>query len=154
MDVPEVLTLCAEGLHEILGYERVNILAVDESRENLRFIISTGAEEDVRGHRSLLMSEAASFTNALQRKNCLLLMIFPDFLKNFHLKPPVSAIKAIRSNNFIICPFVVKGETIGVFGIDNKYSKRALNDTDVDTVKAFCRSGCFSNHKDQSAQGN
>jgi len=51
MDVPEVLSLCAEGLHEILGYERVNIFEVDEPRENLRFIVSTGAEEDVRGQK-------------------------------------------------------------------------------------------------------
>jgi methyl-accepting chemotaxis protein len=36
-----------------------------------------------------------------------------------------------------VCPLVVKSETIGVFAIDNKFSKRALNDTDVDTIKLF-----------------
>jgi methyl-accepting chemotaxis protein len=32
---------------------------------------------------------------------------------------------------------VVKGQTIGAFGIDNKSSKRALNDSDVDTIMLF-----------------
>jgi methyl-accepting chemotaxis protein len=59
------------------------------------------------------------------------------FPEEFHLKPPCDAIKAIRSRNFILCPLVVKGETVGVFGVDNKYSKRILNDTDVDTIRLF-----------------
>jgi methyl-accepting chemotaxis protein len=137
MDIPEVLALCAEGLHEILGYERVNILVVDESRENLRFIISTGAEEDVRGHRIPLDDRSGVIYKCFAEKKLFIIDDISRFPEDFHLKPPCNKIKALRSNNFIICPFVVKGEAIGVFGIDNKYSKRALNDTDVDTVKLF-----------------
>jgi len=137
MDVSEVLSLCAEGLHEILGYERVNILAVDEARENLRFIISTGAEEDVRGHRIPLDERSGVIYKCFAEKRLFIINDISAFPEDYLLKPPCSNIKALRSNNFIICPLVVKGETIGVFGIDNKYSKRALNDTDVDTVKLF-----------------
>lgn len=137
MDVPEVLSLCAEGLHEILGYERVNILAVDESRENLRFVISTGAEEDVRGHRIPLDGRSGVIYKCFAEKKLFMIDDISKFPPDFHLQPPCSKIKAIRSNNFILCPLVVKGEAVGVFGIDNKYSKRALNDTDIDTVKLF-----------------
>lgn len=137
MDVPEVLSLCAEGLHEILGYERVNILAVDDSRENLRFVISTGAEEDVRGHRIPLDERSGVIYKCFAEKKLFIVDDISRFPADFHLQPPCSKIKAIRSNNFILCPLVVKGEAVGVFGIDNKYSKRALNDTDVDTVKLF-----------------
>ena len=137
MDVPEVLALCAEGLHEILGYERVNILAVDESRENLRFVISTGAEEDVRGHRIPLDERSGVIYKCFAEKKLFIVDDISRFPADFHLQPPCNKIKAIRSNNFILCPLVVKGEAVGVFGIDNKYSKRALNDTDVDTVKLF-----------------
>lgn len=137
MDVPEVLSLCAEGLHDILGYERVNILSVDEARENLRFVISTGAEDDVRGHRIPLDNRSGVIFKCFSEKKLYLVDDISRFPEDFHLKPPCNSIKAIRSNNFIICPLVVKGEAIGVFGIDNKFSKRALNDTDVDTVRLF-----------------
>ncbi len=137
MDVPEVLTLCAEGLHEILGYERVNILTVDEARENLRFIISTGAEEDVKGHRIPLDGRSGVIFKCFAEKKLYLVDDISRYPDDFHLKAPCNSIKALRSNNFILCPLVVKGEAVGVFGIDNKYSKRALNDTDVDTAKLF-----------------
>ncbi|NVN97921.1 MAG: GAF domain-containing protein [Geobacteraceae bacterium] len=137
MEVSQVLLLCAEGLHEILGYERVNIFTVDEARENLRFIISTGAEEDVRGHRIPLDERSGVIYKCFSEKKLFLVDDISRFPEDFHLKPPCSTIKAIRSNNFIICPLVIKGEAVGVFGIDNKYSKRILNDTDVDTVKLF-----------------
>lgn len=137
LEVGEVLTLCAEGLHDILGYERVNIFLVDEARESLRFIISTNAEEDVKGHRIPLDERSGVIFKCYKEKRLYLVNDIAKFPEDFHLKPPCTAIKAIRSNNFIICPVVVKGETVAVFGIDNKYSKRALNDTDVDTAKLF-----------------
>jgi methyl-accepting chemotaxis protein len=137
MDVPEVLSLCAEGLHDILGYERVNIFMVDEMKENLRFVISTGAEEDVKGTVIPLDQRSGVIFKCYIEKKLFIIDDIARFPEEFHLKPPCDAIKAIRSNNFIICPLVVKGETIGIFGIDNKYSKRALNDTDVDTIRLF-----------------
>lgn len=137
MEASEVLLLCAEGLNEILGYERVNIFTVDEARENLKFIISTGAEEDVRGHRIPLDERSGVIYKCFSEKKLFLVDDISKFPADYHLKPPVSNIKAIRSSNFVLCPLVIKGEAVGVFGIDNKFSKRSLNDTDVDTVKLF-----------------
>jgi methyl-accepting chemotaxis protein len=137
MDFPEVLKLCADGLHDILGYERVNIFTLDETGDNLRFVISTGAEEDVKGHRIPLDERSGVIYKCCAEKKLFLVDDISRFPEEFHLKPPCNSIKALRSNNFIVCPLVVKGETIGVFAIDNKYSKRALNDTDVDTIKLF-----------------
>jgi methyl-accepting chemotaxis protein len=56
---------------------------------------------------------------------------------DYLLQPPFDMIEPLRSATFILCPIVVKGESIGVFGIDNKRSHRALNDTDVDTLRLF-----------------
>ena len=137
MDMPEVLSLCAEGLHKILGYERVNIMEVDEPRENLRFVISTGAEEDVTGQKIPLDDRSGVIYKCFAEKKLFFVDDIAKFPVEFHLKPPVNKIKAIRSNNFILCPLVVKGETVGIFAIDNKFSKRNLNDTDVDTLKLF-----------------
>jgi len=137
MDLSEVLTLCAEGLHDILGYERVNILLSDESRENLRFVISTASDEDARGITIPLDERSGIIYKCFAEKKLYLVDDIAKYPQEFHLKSPYDTIKAIRSSNFVICPLVVKGEAIGVFGIDNKLSKRRLNDTDVDTVKLF-----------------
>lgn len=137
MNCSDLLELCAEGLHDILGYERVNIFMTDAARENLCFIISTGAEEDVRGIKIPLDLRSGIIYKCFAEKKLFIVDDISRFSDDYHLKPPVSSIKAIRSSNFILCPLVVKGETVGVFGIDNKYSKRALNDTDVDTIKLF-----------------
>lgn len=136
-EIAEVLSLCAEGLHDILGYERVNIFVVDEARENLRFMISTGADEDVTGYRIPLDDRGGVIFKCFKEKRLFLIDDITKFPEEFHLKPPFSSIKAIRSSNFILCPVVIKGEAVAVFGVDNKYSKRALNDTDVDTVRLF-----------------
>jgi len=137
MDLAEVLSLCAEGLHEILGYERVNILLSDEAKKNLRFMISTSSDEDVRGVTLPLDERSGIIYKCYAEKKLFIVDDMAKYPADYHLQPPYDSIKAIRSNNFVICPLVVKGEAIGVFGIDNKYSKRRLNDTDVDTIKLF-----------------
>jgi methyl-accepting chemotaxis protein len=100
-------------------------------------MISTGAEEDVRGVTIPLDDRSGVIFKCYAEKRLFMVDDISKFPPDFHLKPPIDAIKAIRSNNFIICPLVVKGVVIGVFGIDNKFSRRKLNDTDVDTVKLF-----------------
>lgn len=137
MDLSEVLALCAEGLHEILGYERVNILLSDDAKENLRFVISTASDEDARNLTIPLDDRSGIIYKCFAEKKLYIVDDISKYPEEFHLKPPYDSIKALRSNNFVICPLVVKGEPIGIFGIDNKYSKRKLNDTDVDTVKLF-----------------
>ena len=137
MDLPEVLKLCAEGLHDILGYGRVNILMVDELKQNLRFVISRGTEEDAKEAQIPLDDRSGIIFKCYADRKLFLVDDIARFPAEYHLKPPCDAIKALRSKSFILCPLVVKGETIAIFGIDNKYSKRALNDTDVDTIKLF-----------------
>ena len=57
--------------------------------------------------------------------------------EDYHLKPPHNKLSPLRSKSFILCPIVVKTDTVGIFGIDNKNSHRALNDSDVDTIMLF-----------------
>jgi hypothetical protein len=38
------MSLCTEGLHEVLGFERVNVLMADPERKNLHFLLATGSE--------------------------------------------------------------------------------------------------------------
>lgn len=138
LNVQEVLSLCAEGLHDILGYERVNILMADEDRTNLRFVAATGSEGfDTTGVTLPLDERGGVIFKCFAEKKLYLVDDIGKFPESFQVHPPFNAITPIRSRSFVICPIVVKGESMGLFGIDNKHSHRALNDTDVDTIKLF-----------------
>ncbi len=138
LNVEEVLSLCAEGLHDILGYERVNILMADEKRTSLLFVASTGSEGfDPSGVTMPLDERSGVIYKCFAEQKLYHIDDISKYPATFQVQPPFNAIRPIRSRSFIMCPIVVKGESIGLFGIDNKKSHRALNDTDVDTVKLF-----------------
>lgn len=138
INVQEVLSLCAEGLHDVLGYERVNILMADEERQSLHFVAATGSDSFVKTGVTLPLDSRSGIINkCFSEKKLFLIDDISKYPVDYHLQPPFNSIHPLRSRSFVICPIVVKGEAIGIFGIDNKLSQRPLNDTDVDTIKLF-----------------
>jgi methyl-accepting chemotaxis protein len=136
--VNEILSLCAEGLHDILGYERVNILMPDDSRSNLYFFATTGSEGfDPEGVTLPLDARSGVIYKSFAERKFYLVDDIGKYPPEFQVQAPYNRIKPIRSRSFMICPIVVKGETIGLFAIDNKFTHRSLNETDVDTLKLF-----------------
>ena len=136
IDADEVLKLCIHGLHDILGYERVNLLMVDEERTKLNFVAATGSDGyDIQGVSVPLDARSGIVYRCLRDKQLFLIDDIGNCPKEYLLQPPFDTIKPLRSRSFVICPIVVKGESVGIFGIDNKFSHRSLNDTDVDTIR-------------------
>jgi methyl-accepting chemotaxis protein len=138
LNVQEVLSLCAEGLHEVLGYERVNILMADKALTHLYFVAATGSEGfNPTGVTMPLDERIGVIHKSFAEKKVYLIEDIGTCPPNFQVQPPFNDIRPIRSRSFVLCPIVVKGESVGLFGIDNKFTHRTLNDTDVDTVKLF-----------------
>jgi methyl-accepting chemotaxis protein len=138
LDVNEVLSLCSEGLHEILEYEQVNILLADETRSHLYFFSSIGVEGfDAKGVTLPLDSRIGIIFKSFDEKKRFLVDDIAKYPPDYRVQPPYDSIKPIRSRSFMLCPIVVKGESIGLFGIDNKFTKRGLNESDLDTIKLF-----------------
>lgn len=138
LNVQEVLSLCAEGLHEILGYERVNILMADNERTHLYFVAATGSEGfNPKGVTIPLDARGGVIYKSFDEQKLFLIEDISKYPPSFHVQPPFNNIRPIRSRSFVLCPIVVKGESVGLFGIDNKFTHRTLNDTDVDTIKLF-----------------
>jgi methyl-accepting chemotaxis protein len=132
----EILLLCAEGLHNILGYERVNILMAHNSQ--VRFVTATGTDSfDIAGVSLPLEPSIGVIYKCFIEKKVFLIDDISKYPSDYHIQPPYHNLAPLRSRSFILCPIVVKGESIGAFGIDNKTSKRALNDSDVDTIMLF-----------------
>jgi methyl-accepting chemotaxis protein len=137
LNLEEILNLCAEGLHEVLGYERVNILMTEDGKR-LRFVVAAGTEDfDIAGTSLPLDPSIGVIYKCFVDKKVYLIDDISRYPKDYHLKPPHNNLEPLRSKTFILCPIVVKGQTIGAFGIDNKSSQRALNDSDVDTIMLF-----------------
>jgi methyl-accepting chemotaxis protein len=137
LNLHEILLLCAEGLHEVMGYERVNILMADGDN-NLRFITTAGTEGfDASGVLMPIDSSIGVIYKSFAERKLYLIDDISHYPEDYHLKPPHNGLSPLRSRSFVICPIVVKGESVGVFAIDNKSSRRALNDSDVDTIMLF-----------------
>jgi methyl-accepting chemotaxis protein len=137
LNLEEILLLSAEGLHEVLGYERVNILMTQDGKE-LRFVTAAGTEGfDVNSVSMPIDESIGVIYKCLSEKRVYLVDDISRYSPDYHLKSPFNNLEPLRSRSFILCPIVVKGESIGAFGVDNKSSHRALNDSDVDTVMLF-----------------
>lgn len=138
ISIDEVLQLCTEGLHDVLGYERVNILMADEGRTSLSFASVTGSPDfNPKGVTLPLDSRSGVIYRCFNDKQLYMIDGISAYPQDFKLQPPYDAIRPLRSQSFVVCPIIVKGESVGIFGIDNKFSRRSLNDTDVDTIKLF-----------------
>ncbi len=138
LDLQEIIQLCSEGLHEVLGYERVNILMVDPEKNVLRFAVAAGTRNFDIDSATLPLDQRIGIIYACYAdKKVHLVDDISRYPQESHLQPPYDNIEPLRSRSFILCPIVVKGSTIGMFAIDNKASKRALNDSDVDTIMLF-----------------
>ena len=137
LNLEEILLLCAEGLHEVLGYERVNILMAQEGKE-LRFVTAVGSDNfDIKSVVLPLDERIGVIYKSFVEKKVYLVDNIAGYSEDYHLKPPFDNVAPLRSRSFVLCPITVKGEVIGLFAIDNKMSRRALNDSDVDTILLF-----------------
>jgi len=135
----EILRLTADGLHEVIGFDRVNVLMVDEDRKKLDIVVSRGTEKtDNNIKESLPLDDRAGcLFKSISDRQVMLIDDITKMPEEYHLQPPCDVIKQLRSRNFILCPIIVRNQAIGLLAIDNKYRKQRLLDTDVDTVKLF-----------------
>jgi len=137
LNLDEVLLLCAEGLHDVLGYERVNILMA-EGGTKLRFFAAVGTEGFNPSDVAMpIDSSIGVIAKCFNERKVYIIDDISRYPEDYHLQPPHNSLAPLRSKSFILCPIVVKNDSIGVFGIDNKNSHRALNDSDVDTILLF-----------------
>jgi len=137
LNLEEILLLCAEGLHEILGYERVNILMTQNGNQ-IRFVTATGTDSfDITGVTLPLDPSIGVIYKCISERKVFLIEDISRYPQDYQIQEPHCRQAPLRSKSFILCPIVVKDEAIGAFGIDNKTSRRALNDSDVDTIMLF-----------------
>ncbi len=135
----EILDLTADGLHEVIGFDRANVLMVDEERRELYFAACRGSkleEKDLNG-RLPLDERAGCLFKSINDRQAMLIEDISRMPKEYHLQPPCDSFPQLRSRNFILCPIVVRNQAVGLLAADNKFKRHKLVDTDLDTVKLF-----------------
>ena len=138
LNLDEILLLCADGLHEVLGYERVNILMTQQAGKELRFVTTAGSDDfDVTSIVLPIDERIGVIYKSITEKKIYLVDNIASYSTEYHLQPPFDNLAPLRSRSFVLCPIIVKGDVVGLFAIDNKTSRRALNDSDVDTILLF-----------------
>jgi methyl-accepting chemotaxis protein len=135
----EVLRRAADGLHEVIGFDRVNVLMLDQERKQLEFVANRDKQDGTgKPTATLAMDERAGcIFKAMNDRKVLLVEDVVKMPEEYRLKPPYDAITQLRSRSFIICPIVVRDQAVGVICVDKKHQKATLVDTDIDTVKLF-----------------
>jgi methyl-accepting chemotaxis protein len=135
----EVLRCSADGLHEVIGFDRVNVLMVDPQNHKLEFVASRDSKGGGESKPVALPLDerAGCLFKAVRDRQVMLIEDVAKMPEEYHLKPPFDAISQLRSRSFIICPVVVRDQAVGLICVDKKHQRLTLMDTDVDTVKLF-----------------
>lgn len=135
----EVLRRAADGLHEVIGFDRVNVLMLDPECKQLEFVAYRDKQAGAgKPTATLAMDERAGCLYKVMRdRKVLLVEDIAQMPAEYRLQPPFDAITQLRTRSFIICPIVVRDQAVGVICVDKKHQKATLVDTDIDTVKLF-----------------
>lgn len=135
----EVLRRTADGLHEVIGFDRVNVLMLDPERKQLEFVANRDVKAGVEKPTAILPMDERSgcLFKAMRDRKVLLVEDVVKMPPDYRLQPPYDAVTQLRSRSFIICPIVVRDQAVGLICVDKKHQKATLGDTDVDTVKLF-----------------
>ncbi len=138
MDLSELLQLTGNGLHEVMDFDRVNILTVDREHQQLRLSVSLGSEAPSNATTSMPFDERAGVIyKAINEQRHYLVDDISLMPPDCKLKAPCDSIPALRSRNFLICPVVVNGQTEMVIAVDKKNTRRPIEEDDADTLKLF-----------------
>ncbi len=136
LDATEVIALATDSLHEILHYDRVILLMLNQDRTMLEFKSSRGSVDDNVGGVTLPFSEEAGILYHVIKENRIFLINdFRTAPESYRVQPPYDQIPQFRSIRFVMSPIEINGEVVGLFAVDNKIKKHDLDDTDIETVR-------------------
>ncbi len=136
MEAEELYNLACNALHEVLEFDRVNLLQVCPEDKLLRLVNSRGCNDSQIGGISVPLDERAGvlYKAVMDRRHFLVddIRLMPE---DFRLKPPCDSIGQFRSRSFLVSPVIVNEKVVALICVDNKISGRTLEESDVDTIK-------------------
>lgn len=134
----EVFRLCADGIHDILDFDRVNVFLANKENNMLECVETRGNLDEPIENIKVPMNETGGIIwMTLRDDTPYVIKDSSEMRPEFKLHSPYDKIKAIRSTSFMLIPFHDGKEAVGLFAIDNKFKRSAINDEEVDIIKVL-----------------
>ena len=134
----EVFRIIADGIHEILDFDRVNIFRANNESGMLECVETRGnLDEPIEKIRVPMSEEGGILWQTVLTDTPHIIKKASDLQPEHRLAPPYDRIQALRSSSFMLIPFRDGAEAIGLFAIDNKFKKTPINEEEVDIIKVM-----------------
>ena len=154
LNMEEVFRLVADGIHDILDFDRVNIFVANRENGMLECIETRGnLDEPIERIRVPLNEKGGILWHTLNNDKPRIIKNASDLRPEDKVMPPYDEIRAIRSNSFMLIPFRDGKEAVGLFGIDNKFKKTPINDEEIDIIKVLADQTSVANSNIRLIQG-
>ena len=134
----EVFRLCADGIHQTLGFDRVNIFLADKETRMLRCVEARGnRDEPVEAIKVPMNEDGGILWLTMKEDHPYVIKDASDLKPEHRLASPYDQIRAIRSTSFMLIPFHDGKKAVGLFAVDNKFKKSPINEEEVDIIKVM-----------------
>ncbi|MFQ5881100.1 MAG: GAF domain-containing protein, partial [Candidatus Methylomirabilales bacterium] len=138
LTLEQELACILEEVHEVLTLDRFNILIADEAEGVLRSMAGWGnLEEPLERIWVPIDARGGGLAKAYRERVEVIFKGEGPLPDELRLAYPFSEIKAFRSRQFAIFPLVCREKVIGVLGADNKFSRRPLSPSELNTLRIF-----------------
>lgn len=126
-----VLDEVGKCAYEILEFDRVNILMIDETGEKIKCIVTYGTKDPIEKIWVPNSPEGGLLYRAIHDNKIYIVKNIHDFPEDFILQPPYSNLEAFRTTSFFCLPFHRLGIPVGVINVDNKYKKKIASEDEL-----------------------
>ena len=132
----EVFSICADGIHSVLDFDRVNIFLRNDETGMLQCRESRGnLDEPLEKIAVPLNPKGGVLFLTIENDRTYLVSTAEDMKSEYRVASPFDEIRAIRSNSFLTVPFHDGNRPVGLFAIDNKFKRTAMNKEETDIIR-------------------
>jgi len=129
-----------EAARQVVAIDRFYVWAVAPSGDRLSPLAGAGFVEDEWKdfeNIEIPLVEAGAMYKAYREGVPIVFNEANPLPPELRLRPPYSALKAIRTTSFIVIPMIARGQPVGVFTADNKRSREPILSDTVGLLQIF-----------------
>jgi signal transduction histidine kinase len=140
LSLSEQLTRVLDAARQVVGLDHLYIWTPSPAADG--FMVSAGAglrESDWRDLVGVTIpsGEAGALAAVYRDSEPLLFDEAHPVPEKYRLRPPYSAIAALRLKAFLVSPMIARGRTVGVLSADNRVSRAPIPPHTVDLLHTF-----------------
>jgi signal transduction histidine kinase/putative methionine-R-sulfoxide reductase with GAF domain len=140
LSLAEQLTRVLDAARQVVGLDHLYIWTPSPSRDGLMVSAGAGLTEsdwtDLVGV-TIPFGEAGALAAVYREGEPLLFSEANRLPEKYRLRPPYSAISALRLKAFLVSPMIARGRTVGVLSADNRVSRSPIPAHTVDLLHTF-----------------